>query len=202
MDLIAENFPGLEFIDFGGGFGVPYKPEEKRLVLSELSRKLFELIDVFLEKYDNKNVHFKCEPGRYISAECGLLLGTVNAVKKNFDKNYVGTDIGFNVIMRHVLYDSYHEIEVLSDKNLVGDTGDVTIVGNICESGDILASDRNIGPVSEGDIIAVKNAGAYGYSMASNYNSRLRPAEVLITEDGSVRLIRKADTLKGLMENF
>jgi diaminopimelate decarboxylase len=75
-------------------------------------------------------------------------------------------------------------------------------VGNICESGDILASDRNIGPVSEGDIIAVKNAGAYGYSMASNYNSRLRPAEVLITEDGSVRLIRKADTLKGLMENF
>lgn len=202
LDLIAENFPGLEFIDFGGGFGVPYKPEEKRLVLSELSRKLFELIDVFLEKYDNKNVHFKCEPGRYISAECGLLLGTVNAVKKNFDKNYVGTDIGFNVIMRHVLYDSYHEIEVLSDKNLVGDTGNVTIVGNICESGDILASDRNIGPVSEGDIIAVKNAGAYGYSMASNYNSRLRPAEVLITEDGSVRLIRKADTLKGLMENF
>lgn len=202
LDLIAEDFPGLEFIDFGGGFGVPYKPGEKRLDLSELSRKLFEVIDLFLEKYDNKNVHFKCEPGRYISAECGLLLGTVNAVKKNYGKNYVGTDIGFNVMMRHVLYDSYHEIEVLSDKNLVGDIEDVTIVGNICESGDILASDRNIGHVSEGDIIAVKNAGAYGYSMASNYNSRLRPAEVLITEDGSARLIRKADTLQGLMNNF
>jgi len=202
LNLIVENFPGLEFIDFGGGFGVPYKPGENRLVLSELSRKLFEVIDHFLEKYDNKNVHFKCEPGRYISAECGLLLGTVNAIKKNYDKNYVGTDIGFNVMMRHVLYDSYHEIEVLSDKNLVGDTEEVTIVGNICESGDILASDRNIGSVSEGDIIAVKNAGAYGYSMASNYNSRLRPAEVLITEDGSALLIRKADTLQSLMDNF
>lgn len=200
--LISENFPGLEFIDFGGGFGVPYKPGEKRLDLNELSERLFETIDLFLEKYDNKDVHFKCEPGRYISAECGLLLGTVHAVKKNYAKYYVGTDIGFNVMMRHVLYDSYHEIEVLSDKKAVNDINNATIVGNICESGDILAMDRNIGPVSEGDIIAVKNAGAYGYSMASNYNCRLRPAEVLMAEDGSVRLIRKADTIESLMNNF
>ncbi|MBP9559353.1 MAG: diaminopimelate decarboxylase, partial [Synergistaceae bacterium] len=202
LDMIAENFPGLEFIDFGGGFGVPYKPGEKRLDLSELSKKLFETIDLFLDKYDNQNVHFKCEPGRYISAECGLLLGTVHAVKKNYGKYYVGTDIGFNVMMRHVLYDSYHEIEVLSDKKAVNDINNATIVGNICESGDILAMDRNIGPVSECDIIAVKNAGAYGYSMASNYNCRLRPAEVLMAEDGSVRLIRKADTMESLMNNF
>ncbi|MFA6893982.1 MAG: diaminopimelate decarboxylase, partial [Synergistaceae bacterium] len=202
LDMIAENFPGLEFIDFGGGFGVPYKPGEKRLDLSELSEKLFETIDLFLDKYDNQNVHFKCEPGRYISAECGLLLGTVHAVKKNYGKYYVGTDIGFNVMMRHVLYDSYHEIEVLSDKKAVNDINNATIVGNICESGDILAMDRNIGPVSECDIIAVKNAGAYGYSMASNYNCRLRPAEVLMAEDGSVRLIRKADTMESLMNNF
>ena len=200
--MIAENFPGLEFIDFGGGFGVPYKPGEKRLDLSELSEKLFETIDLFLDSYDNKNVHFKCEPGRYISAECGLLLGMVHSVKKNYGKYYVGTDIGFNVMMRHVLYDSYHEIEVLSDKKTVSGINEATIVGNICESGDMLASDRNIGPVSEGDIIAVKNAGAYGYSMASNYNCRLRPAEVIIAEDGSVRLIRKADTMESLMNNF
>ena len=200
--LISENFPGLEFIDFGGGFGVPYKPGEKRLDLSELSERLLETIDLFLEKYDNKDVHFKCEPGRYISAECGLLLGTVHAVKKNYGKNYVGTDIGFNVMMRHVLYDSYHEIEVLSDKMAVNGINEATIVGNICESGDILASDRDIGPVSEGHIIAVKNAGAYGYSMASNYNCRLRPAEVLLAGDGSVRLIRKADTMESLMNNF
>lgn len=202
LRLIAENFPGLEFIDFGGGFGVPYKPGEKRLDLTELSDKLFETIDLFLDRYDNKNVHFKCEPGRYISAECGLLLGTVHAVKKNYGKYYVGTDIGFNVMMRHVLYDSYHEIQVLSDKKADNDISEATIVGNICESGDILASDRNIGPVSDSDIIAVKNAGAYGYSMASNYNCRLRPAEVLIAEDGSVRLIRKADTMESLMNNF
>lgn len=200
--LISENFPGLEFIDFGGGFGVPYKPGEKRLDLNELSERLFDTIDLFLEKYDNKNVHFKCEPGRYISAECGLLLGTVHAVKKNYGKYYVGTDIGFNVMMRHVLYDSYHEIKVISDKKTVNGINGATIVGNICESGDILASDRDIGPVSEGDIIAVKNAGAYGYSMASNYNCRLRPAEVLMAEDGSVRLIRKADTMESLMNNF
>jgi len=202
LDMIAENFPGLEFIDFGGGFGVPYKPGEKRLDLNELSERLFETIDLFLNKYDNQNVHFKCEPGRYISAECGLLLGTVHAVKKNYGKYYVGTDIGFNVMMRHVLYDSYHEIEVLSDKKAVNGINEATIVGNICESGDILASDRNIGPVSEGDIIAVKNAGAYGYSMASNYNCRLRPAEVLMAEDGSTRLIRKADAMESLMTNF
>lgn len=202
LDMIAENFSGLEFIDFGGGFGVPYKPGEKRLDLDELSEKLFQTIDLFLDKYDNKDVHFKCEPGRYISAECGLLLGTVHAVKKNYGKYYVGTDIGFNVMMRHVLYESYHEIEVLSDKETVNDIREATIVGNICESGDILASDRNICPISEGDIIAVKNAGAYGYSMASNYNCRLRPAEVLIFEDGSVKLIRKADTMESLMANF
>lgn len=202
LDMIAENFSGLEFIDFGGGFGVPYKPGEKRLDLDELSEKLFQAIDLFLDKYDNKDVHFKCEPGRYISAECGLLLGTVHAVKKNYGKYYVGTDIGFNVMMRHVLYESYHEIEVLSDKETVNDIREATIVGNICESGDILASDRNICPISEGDIIAVKNSGAYGYSMASNYNCRLRPAEVLIFEDGSVKLIRKADTMESLMANF
>ena len=202
LDMAAENFPGLGFIDFGGGFGVPYRPGEKRLDLTELGRRMFEKIDLFLQKYDNKEVRFKCEPGRYISAECGVLLGTVHAVKTNYGKCYVGTDMGFNVMMRHVLYDSYHEIEVLSGKKAENGTKEATIVGNICESGDILASDRKIGPVSEGDIIAVKNAGAYGYSMASNYNCRLRPAEVLISEDGSVRLIRKADTFESLMANF
>ena len=202
LDMTAENFPGLEFIDFGGGFGVPYRPGEKRLDMTGLSVRMFEKIESFLEQYDNKDVHFKCEPGRYISAECGVLLGTVHAVKINYGKCYVGTDIGFNVMMRHVLYDSYHEIEVLSGKKAENGIKEATIVGNICESGDILASDRVIGPVSEGDIIAVKNAGAYGYSMASNYNCRLRPAEVLISEDGTVRLIRKADTLESLMANF
>jgi len=203
LDTITEHFPGLDFIDFGGGFGVPYKPSEQRLDLECLSSQLLRVIDYFVDKYDNKNVHFKCEPGRYIAAECGLLLGTVNSVKDNYGIRYVGTDIGFNVLMRHVLYGSYHELTVMgenNEENCCG--GDVTVVGNICESGDILASGRNIGPVREGNIIAVSNAGAYGYSMASNYNCRLRPAEVLIKSDGSIARIRRADDFDSLMANF
>ena len=203
LDLIAEHFPGLEFIDFGGGFGIPYEPGENRLDFAKLTELLFPVLDSFIERYDNKNVHFKCEPGRYPVAECGSVIGRVHSVKDNYGKNYVGTDIGFNVLMRPVLYDSYHKVDVIS---LGGEgdfvEGDVTVVGNICESGDIIAQDRNIGRVAIGDLVVVSDAGAYGYSMASNYNCRLRPAEVLIKEDGSYVLIRKADTLASLMSNF
>lgn len=203
LSMIVENFPGLEFIDFGGGFGVPYKPEEHRLDFNDLTSKLFPVIDEFIDKYDNKDVHFKCEPGRYITAECGVLLGTVHAVKENYGMKYVGTDIGFNVLMRPVLYNSYHDLKVFRAGDSMPDCdGDVTVVGNICESGDIIASDRNIGPVGVNDLIAVSNAGAYGYSMSSNYNCRLRPAEVMITEDGCVKIIRRADSLQSLIINF
>lgn len=206
LAMVLENFPGLDFIDFGGGFGVPYRPEEKRLDFAALRGQLFPVLDSFVERYDNKYVHFKCEPGRYLAAECGLLLGTVHAVKENYGETYVGTDIGFNVLMRPVLYDSYHEVRLLKG----GEHGDgaevsastVTVVGNICESGDILAAERRLDGVRENDLIAVENAGAYGYSMASNYNCRLRPAEVLKTSQGEIKLIRAADTLESLIENF
>lgn len=203
LDMIGEEFPGLEFIDFGGGFGVPYKPSEHRLDFNDLTGRLFPVMDKFIERYDNKDVRFKCEPGRYIVAECGVLLGTVHAVKENYGSVYVGTDIGFNVLMRPVLYDSYHELSVLrADDSAPDYDGSVIVTGNICESGDIIASNRNIGPVKRGDIIAVSNAGAYGYSMASNYNCRLRPAEVLIAEGGGVRVIRRADPFESLTANF
>ena len=111
---------------------------------------LFPVLDSFMERYDNKYVHFKCEPGRYLVAECGLLLGTVHAVKENYGEAYVGTDIGFNVLMRPVLYDSYHEVKLLrnSDETRKGadeKASPATIVGNICESGDILAAKRLLG---------------------------------------------------------
>ena len=109
LDMVAENFPGLEFVDFGGGFGVPYRPEEPRLDFAAARDALFPLLDDFTARYDNKFVHFKCEPGRFVCAECGALLGTVNAIKENYGETYVGTDIGFNVLMRPVLYGSYHE---------------------------------------------------------------------------------------------
>ncbi|MGI6084331.1 MAG: diaminopimelate decarboxylase [Acetivibrionales bacterium] len=205
---IAKEFPNLMFIDIGGGFGVPYKPEENRLDLVRLGEELDKVLTGFLDDYPNKEVIFKVEPGRYIMAECGVLIGSVNAVKQSYDRTYVGTDIGFNVLARPVMYDSYHDVKIVR-KNVIDGTGEkdntyetVTIVGNICESGDILARDRRITMAGVGDALVIFNAGAYGYAMSSNYNCRLRPAEVLISLDGTDRLIRKRDTLESLIQNF
>ncbi len=202
---IAKEFPGLSFIDFGGGFGVPYEPEENRLNLHLLAKELEIVLTGFLEEYSNKDVIFKVEPGRYIVAECGILLGSINSVKKNYDTVYIGTDIGFNVLARPVIYDSYHEMEIIKNSD-INDRDNIcekaTIVGNICESGDILARDREIIKAGVDDTLIIYNAGAYGYAMSSNYNCRLRPAEVLIGADGKDRLIRRRDTLESLIQNF
>ena len=165
---IATQFSGLKFIDMGGGFGVPYHEGECRLDLKELSEKLNAVLDEFLKDYDNKDVIFKIEPGRYIPAECGVLLGEVYSVKENYGTTYVGTDLGFNVLMRPVLYDSYHAITIIKSNKSENGKEVATIVGNICESGDIIANEREMRKVSEGDIVAVGNAGAYGFSMSSN----------------------------------
>ena len=199
---IATQFSGLKFIDMGGGFGVPYHEGECRLDLKELSEKLNAVLDEFLKDYDNKDVIFKIEPGRYIPAECGVLLGEVYSVKENYGTTYVGTDLGFNVLMRPVLYDSYHAITIIKSNKSENGKEVATIVGNICESGDIIANEREMRKVSEGDIVAVGNAGAYGFSMSSNYNCRLKPAEVLIDKDGNDRLIRRRDTIEDLIRNF
>jgi diaminopimelate decarboxylase len=202
---IAEQFEDLDFIDFGGGFGIPYRKQEgqERLDLCEIGRELDKLITEWTDKY-GKKIRFKIEPGRYISAESGVLLGKVHAKKNNYGTIYVGTDIGFNVLARPAMYDSHHDIEVYNEGTYNNDAQfeTVTVVGNICESGDILAKDRNLPYINEGDIIGVMDAGAYGFSMSSNYNNRLRPAEVLIKEDGSIVLIRRRDTLEDLVRNF
>lgn len=199
---IAKEFPGLKFIDMGGGFGVPYKEDEPRLDLDKLSFKLDKVLTGFINDYDNKDVVFKVEPGRYISAECGILLGEVYSIKENYGNKYVGTDLGFNVLARPVMYDAYHEIYVAKQNNNYSEKERVTVVGNICESGDIIAKDRLLPKVEEGDIIAVMNAGAYGFSMDSNYNCRLKPAEVLITSQGEDKLIRHRDKLENIIRNF
>lgn len=207
---VARQFDDLEFIDFGGGFGIPYRKQdgEPRLDIKELGEKLHDTFLRFAQEY-GKDLTFKVEPGRYIVAECGVLLGSVTALKSNFGIHYLGTDIGFNVLQRPMLYDSYHDMEIYQsdtqktlDKN--SDTSLLTyhVVGNICESGDILAKDRVLPIAKEGDILLVLDAGAYGYCMASTYNNRLRPAEVLITKDGRDVLIRKADTLESLLQGF
>ena len=201
----AGEFEDLEFVDMGGGFGVPYHKQagQERLNLDELGEKLDDVLHSWTEGY-GKKITFKIEPGRYIVAECGVLLGRVYAVKKNYSTTYVGTDIGFNVLARPVMYDSHHDLEVYGRHSDTGSKGEMvaTIVGNICESGDILAKDRKLPRVEEGDVIGVMDAGAYGYAMASNYNNRLRPAEVLVRLDGTAGLIRRRDTLEDLMRNF
>ncbi len=197
----ARSFKELRFIDFGGGFGIPYRYRhlEERPDLQDIGARLEHLIEEFVSAY-GRDITIKVEPGRYIVAECCQLLGTVTSWKESFGEKYIGTDIGFSVLMRPVLYDSYHYIVPY---NAEQKEETVNIVGNICESGDILAKERRLPKLHIGDLIGVRDAGAYGYSMASNYNMRLRPAEVLIDrKKGEKRLIRRRESYDDLLRTM
>lgn len=201
---IASQFSDLDFVDMGGGFGIPYHKQsgEERLDLKALGAELDIVISDFVKAY-GKKVLIKIEPGRYIPAECGVLLGTVHAVKKNYDAKYIGTDIGFNVLARPVMYNSHHDIEIYRASNVASEKSEsVTVVGNICESGDIIAKNRTMPEIYEEDILGILDCGSYGYAMSSNYNNRLRPAEILLKENGEVQVIRRRDTLEDLLRNF
>lgn len=202
---VAEQFEDIDFVDMGGGFGIPYKKQEGQepLDLASFKEKLTQVLEQWTDKY-GKKILFKTEPGRYIVAESGVLLGNVYATKANYGNKYVGTDIGFNVLARPVMYDSHHDIEVYRNGNPLNDSEveEVTVVGNICESGDIIAKNRELPVINEGDILGIMDAGAYGFAMSSNYNMRLRPAEILIKEDGEPVLIRRRDTFEDLIANF
>lgn len=200
----AEGFKGLEVVDFGGGFGIPYHKYDgqARLDMAGLGKRLDSLLTAWSAKTGYTG-RFIVEPGRYASAECGLVLGTVHATKKNGDIHFVGTDIGFNVLSRPMLYDAFHDVEIYREG--VGpqtQTMAQTIVGNICESGDVLAADRLLPRMETGDTIAMLDAGAYGFSMASPYTQRPRPAEVLIGLDGTARCIRRRETIEDIMRLF
>ena len=203
---IALRFKGLKFIDFGGGLGTPYHKlaDEEPFDIEALSRDLEPILDDFVEKYGDAPL-FKSEPGRYCVAESSVILGRVWATKQNSGHKYAGTDIGMNVLARPTLYDSWHDIEVIRDNRPVKaseGTEVVTVTGNICESGDILAKDRELPIIKTDDLIAVLDAGAYGYSMSSSYNMRPKAAEVLICKDGSVKLIRRRETFDDLVSFF
>ena len=201
--VIVMEFKDLQFVDLGGGFGIPYHKEdgEERLDLEELGKAIDEKMKEFTARY-GKEITLRIEPGRYISAESSVLLGRVHAVKYNGGQKYVGSDIGFSVLIRPAMYDSYHGVEIYrpGDEPSV-EKEEVTIVGNICESGDILAKNRLLPKIRQKDVLGVLDAGAYGQSMSSNYNNRLRPAEVLIRENGEVVLIRERDTLEDLVRH-
>lgn len=201
---IAMKFKNLEFIDFGGGFGIPYHKLENEAPfdIETLGKEWTKRLDTFVEKYGSVPL-FKSEPGRYCVAESAVILGRVNAIKFNGDHKYIGTDVGMNVLARPVLYDSWHDIEILSnDKIVIGMKEEATITGNICESGDVLCKDRPMPIIKDNDLICVLDAGAYGYCMSYNYNSRLRCAEVMIMSDGSYKLIRRRETYEDLMRCF
>ncbi len=202
---IAVRFENLEFIDFGGGYGIPYHKldDEAEYPMEDFKRELEPILDEFVEKYGYAPL-FKSEPGRYCVAEGGILLGQINAVKQNAGKKYIGTDIGMNVLVRPSMYDSWHDIEIIRNGEVLKreDMEEATVTGNICESGDLLAKDRMLPKAKRGDLACVLDAGAYGYSMCSSYNSRPRPAEVLIKKDGSVQQIRKAETIDDLLNSM
>ncbi len=199
---IAKGFDDLEFIDFGGGYGIPYHKlaGEPGFDMEGFKNRLEPILDKFVEEY-GKAPLFKSEPGRYCVAEGGVILARVHAVKQNNSHKYVGTDCGMNVLVRPSMYDSWHDIEILRDGEIVAreDLEEVTVTGNICESGDLLAKDRLLPKVKQGDLACILDAGAYGYSMCSTYNSRPRPAEVMITKDGSVKQIRRRETYEDLL---
>lgn len=202
LDIINRYFKDISIIDLGGGFGVPYKESEEVLYFDLLVQKLSPVLKDFINKHENK-VEFKFEPGRYIPCESGYILGTVNAVKNENGKIWVGTDIGMNVIMRPTLYGSYHKIEIIKENKENTETVTANIVGNICESGDILGKDREVLYPEVGDIVKIYNAGAYGYCMASSYTGRLKPAEVMINQDTKTeKLIRKREIFEDIASKF
>ncbi|NQY29339.1 MAG: diaminopimelate decarboxylase [Flavobacteriaceae bacterium] len=192
----ALQFSNLEFIDFGSGFKVPYRAHDVETDIIELGRKLTKRFNAFEKEY-GKPLTLAFEPGKYLVSEAGNFLVNVNVVKQTTSTVFASVDSGFNHLIRPMLYNSHHNIVNIS--NEIGRERFYTVVGYICET-DTFATNRRISEISEGDILCFKNAGAYCFSMASNYNSRYRPAEVLWYE-GKAHLIRKRETLDNLLEH-
>ena len=187
----------FEFVDMGGGIGVPYKPEDKPLDLSMFSEKVLSLFKRRVDEYGLGEPFFCVEPGRYVVCDASILLTRVNTVKATPFKRFVGVDAGFNTLVRPTMYGSYHHVLVANNLDAPeAETYDVA--GPICESGDLLARDRRLPKVEEGDLLAVLNAGAYGYAMSSQYNARPRAAEVLV-KNGKCAPIRERETLDDLV---
>lgn len=192
----AKNFKDLEFVDFGSGFKVPYKPGDIETNIEELGEKLTARFNEFCATY-GRDLTLSFEPGKFLVSEAGRFLTRVNVVKQTTSTVFAGVDSGFNHLIRPMFYNSYHHIDNISNPN--GRERFYSVVGYICET-DTFANNRRIAEITEGDILCFKNAGAYCFTMASNYNSRFRPAEVLWYK-GEAHLIRKRETFEDLVRN-
>jgi diaminopimelate decarboxylase len=193
---MADRFPDLECIDLGGGFKVPYKPGEKGSNIEEAGKTVANAFNEY-EKKTGKHFQVWFEPGKFLVSESGYLVTTVNVLKPSNSTIFAGVDTGLNHFIRPMFYGAYHIIENIT--NPAGSVKNYTVTGNICET-DTFAEDRSLPEIREGDYLVFKNAGAYGYEMASNYNSRFRPAEVLVIE-GKANLIRKREEFDDLLRN-
>src|ERR1035437_3281583 len=193
----AKDFKNLKFIDFGSGFKVSYKEGDITTDVEVLGKVIMEAFNKFCTEY-GRQLELWFEPGKFIASESGYLLVKVNVIKQTTATVFVGVDSGQNHLIRPMFYDAYHEIINIS--NPTGTPRIYTIVGYICET-DTFGWDRKLNEVREGDILAIKNAGAYGYTMSNNYNARYRPAEVLIYK-GKPQLIRKRETMDDLLRNI
>ena len=192
----AKNFPALEFIDFGSGFKVPYTMGDIETNIEELGEKLSEKFNAFCENY-GRELTLAFEPGKFLVSQAGYFLTKVNVVKQTTSTVFAQVDSGFNHLIRPMLYGSHHEIVNIS--NPAGRERFYSVVGYICET-DTFGSNRKIAEISEGDILAFHNAGAYCNTMASNYNSRYRPAEVLWIND-EAHVIRARENFEDILRN-
>ncbi|MDG1840904.1 MAG: diaminopimelate decarboxylase [Crocinitomicaceae bacterium] len=192
----AIQFKELEFIDFGSGFKVPYFDGDIETDVEEFGSRLSERFNLFCKEY-GKELTIAFEPGKFIVSEAGFFISKVNVIKQTTSTVFAQIDTGFNHLIRPMMYDSYHRIENISNPN--GRNRFYSVVGYICET-DTFGSNRKIAEISEGDYLVFKNAGAYCFTMASNYNSRFRPAEILYKEGKGV-LIKKRETMEDLLRN-
>jgi diaminopimelate decarboxylase len=192
----ARDFLELEFLDFGSGFKVGYKEDDITTDIEELAGALSQRFQEFCKEY-GKDLELWFEPGKFLVSEAGYFLVKVNVLKQTTATVFVGVDSGMNHLIRPMLYDSYHSIINLS--NPEGKQRIYTVVGYICET-DTFGWDRKLSEVHEGDMLCFKNAGAYGFTMSSNYNARFKPAEVLIWNN-QAHLIRKRETFEDLLQN-
>lgn len=193
----TQHFPELEVIDLGGGFKVPYKQGEEGTDIELLGKKVKEEFEWY-EKKHNRHLQVWFEPGKFLVSEAGYFITKVNVLKQSGDIVFAGVDSGLNHFIRPMFYGAYHEIENIS--NPAGEKRKYNVVGNICET-DTFAEDRIISEIREGDFLVFRNAGAYGFEMSSNYNSRFRPAEVMVL-DGRKRLIRRREVMDDLLKTL
>ncbi|MEN6510579.1 MAG: diaminopimelate decarboxylase [Chloroherpetonaceae bacterium] len=193
---IAANFKNLKFIDFGSGFKVKYKPDDYETDITAFGSEISKKFNKFTIEY-GRDLALVFEPGKFLVSEAGYFFAKTNIIKQTTSTVFAGIDSGFNHLIRPMFYNAYHEIINISNPD--GMPRIYTVVGYICET-DTFAWNRKISEIHPGDILTFKNAGAYGYTMASNYNSRLRPAEVLIYE-GKDYLIRKRESIEDLLRN-